>query len=491
MILKRVKLIVSILLVLSIGLFLGSTVRTSAAQKAWEKIKWNEPQPMVERLSAERYILPKGWKEATKGVKKLVVYNSGGLAGDIATYMNMKRFEQMTGIKIIAVAVPPSVSPAKNLTTVVSRNPDVHILLSDKHFSETMYLVAGNWVTPLDVIYPPEVLKLFSPSIKDLYFDGHWWASPEVAVQFCNFYRKSWLENVGVAPPDTWQELYVAAAKAGNWAKQTFGAGYCGVVLPGGSAPDFSIGFRGALYSRGGQVYKNGKYDFTSIDVRKAFEYFVKLVKEGIAPEDVLTLETFGSSRVFGMGKAAFALSSTTSYIMKFQTEFPEIKGDWGLLGPLKWSEEYPDEYKVAIPTFNCGLVNKFADEKHKAAAMLYLSWLRSKEATRNELVVEGNETYFMSQYDDPDICQKVDWDFADQCAEELGLPHPPHLKKLLLLKTRKELVSKNRTVMWPAGGPEIVIHLQEHFGKAAKGRESIDEAIENLQKIATQISPR
>ncbi|NIO11149.1 MAG: hypothetical protein GTO40_25305, partial [Deltaproteobacteria bacterium] len=48
-------------------------------KKAYEYIKWDKPKPMAERLLADEYILPKGWEKATKGVKKLVFFNSGGL----------------------------------------------------------------------------------------------------------------------------------------------------------------------------------------------------------------------------------------------------------------------------------------------------------------------------------------------------------------------------------------------------------------------------
>ena len=46
------------------------------------------------------YMLPKGWKEAVGGVKKLVATNSGSLVHDPATALNAMIFEQMTGIHI-------------------------------------------------------------------------------------------------------------------------------------------------------------------------------------------------------------------------------------------------------------------------------------------------------------------------------------------------------------------------------------------------------
>ena len=89
------------MLVVLVLLVVGSI--GASAQEAWKLIDWNKPVPMVERLTGDQYILPEGWEEATKGVEKLVYYNSGGLAGDIATAINLELFEQKTGIQVEAV----------------------------------------------------------------------------------------------------------------------------------------------------------------------------------------------------------------------------------------------------------------------------------------------------------------------------------------------------------------------------------------------------
>ena len=97
-----------------------------AGQKAYEKIDWNKPKPMAERLVADEYVLPEGWKEATKGVKELVFFNSGGLKDDIATAIGMELFEKKTGIKMRALEVGSAFTFPKLLSVMTSKDPNVH-----------------------------------------------------------------------------------------------------------------------------------------------------------------------------------------------------------------------------------------------------------------------------------------------------------------------------------------------------------------------------
>ena len=79
------------------------------AEKPWEMIKWDSPKPAAERLSADEYILPDGWKEATKGVTEIVHFNAGGMEHDPGTLANFKLFEKLTGIKVKYVEVSDQV----------------------------------------------------------------------------------------------------------------------------------------------------------------------------------------------------------------------------------------------------------------------------------------------------------------------------------------------------------------------------------------------
>jgi len=459
------------------------------AAKAWEDINWNKPVSMSQRLDADKYILPQGWKEATKGVAKLVFYNSGGLAHDIATAVNIDLFEQMTGIEVEAVAVPSQIEDIKTMATLLAKDGSVPLLLCGGPDRSMSTFGREEWVTPVDFLYPENVQELYTPAIKrNLYSQGHWWGGLETWLGIgLIFYRPSWLENAGVGVPSTFGEMYAAAQKCRTWGKQELGPSYYGMVFAG-LIDNFMQDFQSGVYSQQGRFYSQGKPQFLSDPVRNTFIYWVNMVRDDIATEEVLNYSYYERGRMFGMGKAAFGSGIFTSYLMKYQTEFPEIKGDWAVMPPPKWGKDDPGKYGSGVGTGNAGMINRFAPDNYKAAAMLYLDFLRSRQATKYELVVEGNETAFVDQYLDPEITEKIDWKLVDRVADEIGIPHPPHVKELQFAQVRMILSKYAQTEQFPPGFSQVMSIIEEQFQKAALGEVSIEEALEVIQGFAEQI---
>lgn len=493
---RQKRLIMSVLLVFAMNIALTGMVLPSGAKepKAAELINWNEPKPMAERLSADKYILPKGWKKATEGVNELVYMNPGGMAHDIATKINMTRFEQLTGIKIRAIETPVSVAYSKTLASLVAKDKSLHLPSAVNSEYDLSSYIGGNWLIPLDALYSPEseILNLYSPAIKHYKINGHWWASPscQSACGLVMFYRPSWLKNAGVDhPPTTWEELYTAARKVRTWAKQNLGEDYYGIAFPG--TPAYLVhAVRSTVYSQGERLWRDGKYRFLSSEFKNALEYWVNFVKEGIASPSTLTYSTFDAARVFGMGKAGFCGPTYISYTMKYQTEFPEVAGDWAVSPPLKWDKETPEKYRSGIAAQPALMIPNYIDEKHQAAAMLFLDYIRSKEASRYELLVEGNDTYFLSLYDEVDIAEKVNWDLADKVAKELGIPRPRHVKSVQDVKAKKLTMQNLVTTLFPPGFRNVTNKLQEEWVKVAQGKVTVEEACEKIQTFTKKVSP-
>lgn len=481
---------VSIVLIAGVFLMFSGQVALGAPErKAWDLIEWNKPVSMVERLDADKYILPEGWKEATKGVEKLVLLNAGGLAHDIATAINMERFEQLTGIKMEAVAVPGPLEHTKSLATLLGRDGSVHLILMGGPEREVTTFAREEWIVPVDFLWPPEVQKLYSRTVGQvLQHKGHWWGGQTVWQGFgLVFYRPSWLQNAGVDVPTTWEDLYIAAKKSRAWGSAELGPSYYGAVFPGVGI-NFMQPFPQLVHTQGGKLYQNGKPQYLSPEVKSSFEYFVKLVQEDVASEEVLNYTYNEMGQAFGMGQAAFIIGNTTAYVMKYQTEFPVIKGDWDVIPPPKWSAESPGEYGSGVTSGNAHGVNAYSPDNYQAAAALFLDYVRSREATRFELVVEGNGTFFLDQYRDPKVCQKVDWNLVDKTAEKIGIPHPPRMEKLPFANTRAIMVETASTEQYPLGFPMVLDIIQEQFAKAALGVVSVEEALKAIQDFAEQI---
>jgi len=455
-------------------------------------IKWNEPMSWTERLLADKYVLPEGWKEATEGVVEITFYNSGGLAYDIATAMNMARFEELTGIKVKAVPVSADLAEPKSLTTLVAKDTSVDAVLANDPAYNLSSLVAGNWVTPVDNMWPPEVANLYNPNLKGSYmWDGHWWCLPVTYIGHIDFYRPSWLEQAGVDLPDTYAELPDVFRKVDEWAKANLGKDYYGSVYVGGTQDAINL-YRALMYSQGATVMKDGKYQFDIPESKNAFSWMVNVIKNGHAPADTITYAWGDVGRFFGVGKAGFLLAIQPSYLTVFKREeYKAVGDDVKVTAPLKWDKDSPDEFQGrGVVGSNSMLINKYIDENQKAAIMLFGDFVRSLEGQRHELIVEGNESALLYLWDNLDEeIKKVDWDFADKIADELEIDHVPHITSLPARKDR-ELNSKEAVFeVYLPGFQRIAQKFIEELSAAVLGERTIEEAIQNVQALADELS--
>ena len=80
---------------------------------------------------------------------------------------------------------------------------------------------------------------------------------------------------------------------------------------------------------------------------------------------------------------------------------------------PPKWDSSQPDSNRIGYINYDAYVINKAAKDNYKAAAMLWLDFYRSKEACLYELLVEGNDSMLPHVHEDPDIKDKVNWEFA------------------------------------------------------------------------------
>jgi ABC-type glycerol-3-phosphate transport system substrate-binding protein len=456
--------------------------------KGVNAINWNKPVPMVDRLVGDKYILPEGWQEATKGVKELVFYNSGGLAGDIATAINMELFQKKTGIKVTAIGV--SVDPyLKTLTSLVSKDGSVPLLLSNTPWKEMSAYSATKQLVPIDYLFPTSVQKIYNPTVKEhIYRNGHWYGGIETAYnEGLIFYRPSWLKKAGVAVPTTYQELLEAAKKVRAWAKANVSPDAYGVTF-GATTLEYPVLFQLLVYSQGGSIFKNGRARFVNNPaVKNALEFTVEAIKSDAASMEVLNENVTDMGLTFGSGKAGFLVRIMTSYARKFETDYPVIKDDWAIISPLKWDAKTPDKYRAAILGSNGGIINKYAGKGEQAAAALFLDFLRSKEAAAYEIVVEGNESLIPQYYDD-DIVKLVDWDLADSVANALGIAKPIRVDKIPYKEYRRQTVIYGRNEAFSPGFPAVEKELTNQLNNLISGKVTIDQALKALQKFSDSV---
>ena len=424
------------------------------AKKPYELIQWNKPQSIGQRIGGQQYVLPEGWKEAIQGVTKIKVSNFGALEHDPATVLNAKRFEELTGIKaeLLAWAEPPIV--AKTVSIFAAKSKAVDVLCYD-HPTTYMQMVAGGWLHPIDAIWgDPAVWKLYAPPTKKGLTapDGRIYGSIGQTKTMMLFYRPSIIPK----PPDTWVELREIAKKATTekiW----------GFVFPAGGEMDIIYPLRDMIYSQGGRMVdlKRQRIIVNSAQGKNAWKMLADMVlTDKCSSTSVLEYSWMAASDMFAMGKAAMVMTHTVD-ANRFQDpkKAPGIQNDWAVAPPPKWDKTKPDAYHASYFDIDGYMINKFINDKQKAAAMLFLDFMRSYEASYRELIIEGNEAAVLSVYDSPDA------------------------KKIPVPEGRKAAMSRAVLETFPPAGRALTDIIKEFFANAITKKMEPMEALEKCQK--------
>ena len=446
-----------------------------------QDIKWDKPVPMVERITAQGpvevippeyddygvkisgkkgmlkgYILPEGWREATKGVDKLVLTNSGSLVHDPATVLNAKIFEKMTGIHLEIIEMKDPLLWPKQLSTLMAKSTDVDVFYNTRSMLEIPHLSAAGWAVPVDVLWTSEVQKLYPVKLLDAIkgIDGKFYGSPFCLWAMHLFYRPSWLAQAGVTVPLTWQDLVTASGKVDTWAKNTLGPGNSGMVYAAGD-PDLIHQILGMLtYSQGKRLIKNGKF---VIDP-DTWKIFTDLWLKGGMSDSSLEYLWSMAPEVFAKGKAGFTITGGVYMNMYRDPSFATgIQNDWDVTLSPGW--EGIGNRAVAPAGNDSWTINPYISPAKKAAAMLWFDYQRSYQAQFNELYLEGNESVMSMVYE-----------------------HPAVQAEVVNVDLRKATVAAQIGESYPPAMMEALDMVKEYLGKVVLEGMDPDKALKNLQ---------
>jgi ABC-type glycerol-3-phosphate transport system substrate-binding protein len=217
------------------------------------------------------------------------------------------------------------------------------------------------------------------------------------------------------------------------------------------------------IYSQGGRMVdlKKQKIVVNSPEGKNGWKMLSDMVLvDKSAPTSVLEYSWMSASDMFAMGKAAMVITHTVD-ANRFQDpqKAPNIQKDWGVAPPPKWDKTKPDEYHASYFDIDGYMINKFINDKQTAAAMLFLDFMRSYEASYRELIDEGNEAAVISVYDNP-------------AAKKIPAP-----------EARKAAMSRAVLETFPPAGRALTDLIKEFFANViTKKMESMD-ALEKCQK--------
>ena len=472
------------LIAMAISLMGFSPELMAAAKKPWETIQWDKPRPADQRLSAPEYILPEGWQEATKGVKWILHFNAGAMEHDPGTLANFKLFEKLTGIKVDYVEVSDQVLLQKTISALVSRDSKITSMCVSEPAYSMQHLISANWIERMDAIWGPKVQKIYPPGLVQIMKgpDGHIYGTVDTQKANMMYLRPSWLKAAGVGIPTTWGEMVEAAKKAREWAEKNLDQTYWGIAFTGDHY--FLQHLQAGVYAQGGRIMVNGKVNVLTPEFKRTWELFVNFIaKDKSAPEAILGWTWNDYQQAFAMGKAAMIdMGLNTNRVIYANPEKapgvqkdvfgkpdkgPKGLGDWIALAPPKWSKEMPDKYIGAAPTnFSSFVINRFASDREKAAAMLLGEVRMSRQGGLNELLIEGNSPFLSAVFDDPKVMEKVPYSDVEKICNQNAVLE-----------------------VFPPGAEKMMDILLEYFGKAATGKMPALQALEKAQQEITRLT--
>ncbi|HIP95720.1 MAG TPA: ABC transporter substrate-binding protein [Anaerolineae bacterium] len=342
---------------------------TKEVTKVVEKEVIKEVTPTPEPLDAISQIDPTGqeivfWHVSTKkheevllemidefnatnewGIKVIPEY--GGYYGDI--YKKI--------MAALAAGEPPDLAVAyPNQAADYALNGDVVAL--DDYVASAKY---GLTEADLQDIFPA-----FLAGDRNPYYDNKLMSFPPNRSMEVMYYNKTLLEQAGYDhPPATWaefEEMSKAVAALG------------GDVLGGYAYMGGASNFATFVWSRGGDIIKDGKAVFNGPKAVEAMTMIQRMFQEGTAYQPA---EKYGDQTDVSSNKAAFAFGSTAGlkyWVSAFESNAPD--SEWGIaVPPHDTSEPVVDLYGPSVCVFK-------TTPERQLAAWLFIKWFTDTEQT-------------------------------------------------------------------------------------------------------------
>lgn len=266
--------------------------------------------------------LPSCTKDAKVRISVLIGIDPGGGWKAIA-----EEFEKVNpGIDVEIIEGPPATDTREDMysSSLIAQDDTYDLVFMDIIW--TSKFAKAGWIIPLDDKFPKAEQDGFLPGdIGGSRWEGKVYRVPMQSDAGVLYYRKDILEEAGLQPPETWEELVQVARRLqdppGLWGFTFQGDQYEGLVC----------NFLELVWGAGGCVLdSDGNPRLDSEECLSALKWMVSLVGD-VAPPGVTTYQEEESRHVFQEGACIFHRNWPYVWTLA-QKEGSPVRGKIGIL---------------------------------------------------------------------------------------------------------------------------------------------------------------
>jgi len=250
-------------------------------------------------------------KQEKAGPATLEVWLWKSFVAEQNTYMErqFRSFEAATGHKVNVSFLPAEEIYKKQLAAVEANIfPDISEIWVQNIDQFNRMGVLADITDTFDAL---NARSPFSPLLGTMVTIG----GKKVGIPFntsaeAQYWRKDILDNMGLKPAGTWEELKATAKKI-TAAGQLFGF----ATALGRPATDGEKLIQSVMWAYGGSVMDvNGKPAFKTAATAQAFDYLASLVREKIMPEGITSWDDGGNNRAYQTKSVACVQNTASVY---------------------------------------------------------------------------------------------------------------------------------------------------------------------------------
>lgn len=324
---------------------------------------WHEASMFASSFTIDYDVI--GALDTVEGARTVEVWVSAGRdQANIIKQQIENDFTPATGITVNLKLVQGQLMNA----TAAGVGPDVVLQLGNSEPVNYAVRKAAYDLTQFEDF--EQVASRFRDSALTPYrLEGGVYALPETQTFSVMFYRTDIMDELGLTPPETWEDMFYVV---GRLQRRNMTVGIAPPNSAAGSYQALST-MAMLLYQRNGEMYLEGskRSGLSSSEAKEAFAMWVSLYSDYELPVKYDALTRFRS------GEMPLLIEDFTFYNL-LQVAAPELRGMWAFtVVPGTPDEAGNVNHSVSGTGINCMML---ADARDKGAAWTFMKWWTAAE---------------------------------------------------------------------------------------------------------------